>query len=109
MECAAEAGIQRREEADRWEEQQARVPNRTPSLDGPFAAELLAQPDPAVEGNPGHHFRVREVAPPAAHLPDPFIWFVPAVFEQPEDLPAKVPGGEQRAHAVCPCLIHRVR
>src|SRR5215471_3339509 len=84
------------------------VPDRAPLIEGSFAAEFLAQPNPSVEGNPGHHLRVREVQPLAAHLPDPFIRFPPAVFEQPEHVPAELPRRQRSTDAVCPRLVHSV-
>ena len=45
-------------------------------------AELLDRLDRAVEGDPGHDLRVGEVAPAAAHLPDPLVGLLPGRLEE---------------------------
>src|SRR5262249_15456412 len=85
------------------------VPDRAPSLERSFAAELLAELDPAVEGDPGHHLRVGEVSPPAAHLPDAFVGLAPALLEQPEHVPAELPCRQRSAIVTPTRLIQRAQ
>src|SRR5439155_26851938 len=48
-------------------------PDAAPAVDGPGAAEALDRLHAAVEGDPRHHLRVREMAPRAADLPDALV------------------------------------
>src|SRR5262245_55947831 len=73
------------------------IADRAPALDGSWAAELLAQLDPAVEGNPGHHLGVGEVASLAPNLPDPLVGLAPCLLEQPEHVQAELPGRKRGA------------
>src|SRR3954464_1025201 len=50
---------------------------RAPSVDRPVTAELLDRLDGSVRRDPGHHLRVGEVAPRAAHLPQAFVRLAP--------------------------------
>src|SRR5262245_65794463 len=68
------------------------IADRAPAPDRSWAAELLAQLDPAVEGNPSHHLGVGEVASLAPNLPDPLVGLAPCLLEQPEHVQAAPPG-----------------
>ena len=62
-----------------------------PALDRPLAVELLDRLHAAVHRHPGHHLRVREVAPRPAHLPDPLVRLAPALLEILEQLALEGP------------------
>src|SRR5205823_10790964 len=63
-----------------------------PALDRPRAAEPLDRLDAAIERDPGHHLRMGEVAPWAAHLPDSLVGFLPRVLEKAEQATLQRPG-----------------
>ena len=67
------------------------VAELAPALDRPVAPVLLDAPHGAVERDPRHHLRVREVTARAAHLPDPLVGLAPAVLEPLEQLPRAAP------------------
>jgi hypothetical protein len=67
------------------------VSERGPAFHRPFAAELRAEPDGAIERDPGHDLRVREVTVRAADLPDPGVLRAPARLEPVEELPDERP------------------
>ena len=56
-------------------------PDRTAEL-----RELLDRAHRAVDRHPRHHFRVGELPPIAAHLPDAFVGLFPAAFEEVHQL-----------------------
>ena len=58
---------------------------------GPSRPNSSCAPHGAVERDPGHHLRVREVAVRPAHLPDPGVLAPPAVLEPVEQLPRAAP------------------
>ena len=57
--------------------------DRAPPFDGPLLSEALDSLDAAVESDPSHHLRVREVPPRAAYFPDAFVGLLPGVLEKP--------------------------
>ena len=57
------------------------VADRSPSVDRPFQPELLHALHPAIERDPRHYLRVREVLARAAHLPDPLVRLGPDPLE----------------------------
>src|SRR5919197_64707 len=62
-----------------------------PAVDRAGAAEALDGLHAAVERDPGHHLRVREVAARPAHLPDSFVGLLPRVLEVAEEEPPERP------------------
>ena len=52
-----------------------------PALDRAGPAVLLDGADAAVEGDPRHHLRVREVLARPANLPDALVGLLPGVLE----------------------------
>src|SRR5207248_7165856 len=56
-------------------------PHVSPPVDRTGASEAFDGLDTAVERDPRHHLRVREVALAPAHLPDPLIRLLPRVLE----------------------------
>src|SRR5262249_40746660 len=105
----ADTRVSGRQEADRGHHQQARVEQvgvvdlhecselrieaplanlrvdvvaqPSPLVEAPFEVIFLRVLDGTVQGDPGHHLRVREVLPWPAYLPDAFIRFAPLLFE----------------------------
>src|ERR1700722_13904613 len=106
---ALDAGIVWRQKADDGDEQEARVQRRiaerldervflriiparahllmnrvadsAPTLERSLEPEFLDGSNRAVERDPSHDLRVREVAPPAAHFPDTFVRLPPDILE----------------------------
>src|SRR5438128_8692970 len=62
-----------------------------PAFDGTGAPEPLDGLNAAVERDPGHDLRVREVTPGPAYLPDPLVGFLPRVLEETEQAPLQRP------------------
>jgi hypothetical protein len=52
-----------------------------PARDRGVGTEALGGLDGAVEGDPGHHLGVGELAPRAAHLPDALVGLAPGGLE----------------------------
>ena len=53
----------------------------TPALNRAVQFELLDRSNRSIEGDPGHHLRVREIPPAAPHLPNSFVGIAPDLFE----------------------------
>src|SRR5690554_6376583 len=54
---------------------------RAPALDGCFEPEALGVAQRPVEGDPGHHLGIGEMAPASAHLPDALVRLFPYLFQ----------------------------
>ena len=52
-------------------------PAVAPALDSPLEAELFSAVNRPIEGHPGHHLRVRELAARPADLPDALVGLAP--------------------------------
>src|SRR5690606_29546074 len=70
--------------------------------------ELLRALDRAIEGDPRHHLRVREVLPSAAHFPDALVRLIPDAFEMIDECPRHLPGFGARVETSLPRVIQRV-
>src|SRR6185436_20329780 len=62
-----------------------------PAVEGRVEPIPLDVLDGAIEREPRHHLRVREVATPAAHLPDPLVGLLPFRLEEIEERALDVP------------------
>src|SRR5580698_9770082 len=126
---ALDARIVRRQEADDGNEQQARVQRRVaerldegvfahiipvradlcmdrsaglaPALERSLEPEFLDRAHRAIECNPRHHLRMREMAPSASHFPDALVRLSPDGLEVQQEgafqRPGCVAGGETSA------------
>src|SRR5215469_6754640 len=63
------------------------LPQRSPSLHGPFQSKFLAALDCPIEGVPNHCLRVRELLAPASNFPNAFVGLPPDLLEVLEQLP----------------------
>ena len=80
-----------------------------PAVDGAVEPLLLDGAYRAIEGDPAHDLRVREVAPRAADLPDAFVGLPPTRLEVPEQLLLQGPRLVVLAQTVHPRLIERIQ
>ena len=62
-----------------------------PVIERPDKAELLDALDRAIERDPGHDFRVGEMPPRPANLPDSFVGQFPDHFKMLQELDLKHP------------------
>src|SRR5690606_10664858 len=69
------------------------VSKRTPAIHGTLEAEAFDVLDGAVERDPGHDLRVREMPAWSANLPDAFIGLTPDVLEPREQFELDAPVG----------------
>src|SRR5919204_1472941 len=84
-------------------------PHPAPPVDRPAAAEALDRLHAAVERDPRHHLRVREVAPRPAHLPDALVRLLPGMLEVPQEAPLERPGLLGGREIVGSTLVQRVQ
>lgn len=63
-----------------------------PAVEFAVELELLEGLDAPIEGDPGHHFRVREVAAGTANFPDAFVGFLPVLRDEVDEVALDVPG-----------------
>jgi hypothetical protein len=82
--------------------------NLPPAVCGPLAAVALHELDASVEGDPGHHLGVREVAIRSANLPHSRVGLVPVLLEPPEQDDDERPRLVRAPQAVLPRLVERV-
>ena len=78
-----------------------RRPNLSPALEGPIEPEFLDRAHRAIERDPRHHLRMREVARTASHFPDALVGISPDFLEVRDQRalqrPGRLAGGETRA------------
>src|SRR5207237_10714785 len=67
------------------------VANIAPFLDSALSSVELGEPHGAVERDPRHHLRVREVLRVAADLPDALVGLLPAVDDGARDTAEELP------------------
>ena len=84
------------------------VPDRAPAFDRSLAAELLDVAHGAVERDPRHHLRVREVTLGPAYLPDARVRSSPARLEPLDQLELQRPDLVVRNAAADAGLVERV-
>ena len=72
------------------------------------ASAVLDQFHRSVEGNPGHHFRVREMPPRAAHFPNALVWVAPDFFQVLYQVLLQPPGIFVALQAALAGDVHRV-
>lgn len=84
------------------------VTHATPSLDRPDAAVLLDGFDGAVERDPRHHLRVREMTAWTADFPDAFVGLIPTTLERLANRALERPARTFGRDALSPRLVERV-
>src|SRR5581483_8372786 len=84
-----------------------RVAHVPPAADGPGEAEMLDGAHRAIEGEPCHHLRVREVPARTAHLPDALIRLAPGLLEEVEQRPFDRPSVRAGGDAGLAGEVHR--
>ena len=83
-------------------------PNAAPAIERSGELEFLGQPDRAIEGDPGHHLRMREVPARAADFPDPFVRFLPERLEAADERFLQLPRGRVDRYPRPQGQVHRI-
>ena len=79
-----------------------------PPLDRPAAPVALHRLHAAVERDPGHHLRVREVTARTANLPDALVRLLPGILEVPQQPPLQRPRLLRSLEVAHAALVHGV-
>ena len=85
-----------------------RVAQQAPALDRAVHLKVLHRLDRPVQGDPGHHLRVGEVPPRAAHLPDALVRALPGRLDEGHQSFFEAPPRLVRLQAEAPGVVHDI-